>query len=96
MIAAVTALFLAAVTIAWAGRLIIGPTLHDRAAAAHAIALNVCMIIAALAVLDGRPAWIDAALALGIADLVLMVAAMKVFRLRSLQTALVREPAGER
>jgi multisubunit Na+/H+ antiporter MnhF subunit len=90
MIAFVTALALAAAMIVALYRLAVGPTLHDRAMSAYAALTIASLWIAAVGVLDARPAWIDIAVALVFADFVLAVAVMKAFRTRSLQTALSR------
>ncbi len=93
MIAAAAALILLLALAAWIGRLLIGPTLHDRLLGAQGAALTVCLLMAALAALVNRPEWIDLALVILFADLVFGVAALKLFRVRSLQTALAREPS---
>jgi len=95
MIAAVTALVLGAGVLLAFVRLVTGPTLHDRAMAAQAGLLCGTLWLAALAVLDGRAAWLDAALALAFCDFILAVAFFKAFRARSLQTALARPRAGQ-
>lgn len=66
-------------------RLMVGPTLYDRALAAHALALLGAIGLAALAVAAKAAVWIDAAIALVLADVVLAVAVLKFFRFRSLQ-----------
>lgn len=78
------ALLLAAMALA-SIRLMAGPTLYDRALAAHAMALLAALALAALAVAAGRPDWIDAAIALVLADVTLAVVVLKCFRFRSLQ-----------
>lgn len=75
-------------------RLLIGPTLYDRALAAHAIVLKAVLLIAAVAVLRGDAALADAGFALVFAAFVASAAMMKFFRLRTFQPPLVR--AGER
>ena len=90
MIAFAASLALAAAMIAALYRLVIGPTLHDRAMAAYSGLLIATLWIAALAVLDARAEWLDIALALAFADFVIGVGVMKAFRARSLQTALAR------
>jgi multicomponent Na+:H+ antiporter subunit F len=71
-----------------AARLFVGPTLHDRLLAAHCFALGACMLIAALAAAARRPDWADVAVALCLADFVVLAAACKFLRYRSFQTAL--------
>jgi multisubunit Na+/H+ antiporter MnhF subunit len=93
VIAFATALALGAGALAALGRLVAGPTLHDRAMAAQACLLCITVWIAALGALAGRAAWIDIALALAIGDIVVAIATFKAFRVRSLQTALAR-PGG--
>jgi multisubunit Na+/H+ antiporter MnhF subunit len=90
MIAFLCGLALCALLAAALWRLVIGPTLHDRALAAHTCVLLAALAVAALAALDRRVAWIDVAIALLVAEFVLGVAIMKAFRARSLQSALSR------
>lgn len=90
MIATAAALVLCAVLIAWLLRAITGRTLHDRALGAHAALLTGVLLAAALAAIAGQAAWLDLALAIVIGDVILVVAVLKVFRVRSLQTALAR------
>jgi multisubunit Na+/H+ antiporter MnhF subunit len=90
VIASAAALLLCAVLIVWLLRAVTGRTLHDRALGAHAAALTGALLAAALAAIVGQPAWLDLSLALAIGDAILVVAVMKVFRVRSLQTALAR------
>ena len=71
-------------------RLFSGPTLHDRALAARTLLIRVSLVCAAVAVAMGRSAWLDAAFAIVFAALVLMIAVMKVFRVRSFQAPLAR------
>jgi multisubunit Na+/H+ antiporter MnhF subunit len=71
-------------------RLAAGPTLHDRGAAAWICVLLTALFAAALSVLDRRAEWLDLAVALLFADLVIGLALMKAFRARSLQSALAR------
>jgi multisubunit Na+/H+ antiporter MnhF subunit len=90
MIAFLTCLALSAALLGALYRLIVGPTLHDRALGAYGALLTATLQVAALAALDGRAAWIDGAVALAFADFIVAVATMKAFRTRSLQTALAR------
>lgn len=90
MIAFLCGLALCALLVAALWRLAAGPTLHDRAMAAHMGVMLAALAVAALAALDQRLAWIDVAIALVIAEFVLGVAVMKAFRARSLQSALAR------
>lgn len=75
-------------------RVLIGPTLHDRAIAAKTLLVRTVLIVAASATAAGRSDLLDVALALAFMALVLCVAIAKVFRARSFQPALVQ--AGER
>jgi len=72
-----------------------GPTLHDRALAVKTLLVRAVLICAALAVASGRSDWLDAAIALMLAAIVLVIAIAKVFRARSFQTPLMR-PQEER
>lgn len=90
MIAFLCGLALCALLTAALWRLVSGPTLHDRAIAAHTCVLLAALAIGALAVLDHRLGWIDVAVALILAEFVLGIAVMKAFRARSLQSALSR------
>lgn len=74
-------------------RLFIGPTLHDRALALRTTATKAALVCAAIAVALERSAFLDVALALVFAALVLMVLVLKVFAQRTLQGALA--PRGE-
>ena len=74
-------------------RLVLGPTLYDRALAVKSLAVRGALTTGALAVAAGRTGWIDAAFALLLAALVLMAAVAKVFRARTFQTPLMREEA---
>jgi multisubunit Na+/H+ antiporter MnhF subunit len=76
-------------------RLFSGPTLYDRALAAHAIVLLAAMAAAAAAAAVRQAAWVDAAIALVIADFVLAAAMLKYFRFRSLQPPMTRIGAAE-
>jgi multicomponent Na+:H+ antiporter subunit F len=93
MIAAAASVILVLALAAWVSRVLIGPTLHDRVLGAHGAALTASLLAAAIAALVERPDWIDVALAIVFADLVFAVAALKLFRLRSLQTGLTRASA---
>lgn len=93
MIAAAASVILGLALLAWVSRIVIGPTLHDRMLGAHGAGLTACLLVAAIAALAERPDWIDIALALLFAELVFAVAALKIVRLRSLQTALARPDA---
>jgi multisubunit Na+/H+ antiporter MnhF subunit len=97
MIAAAAALLLSAVLLAWLLRAVTGRTLHDRALGAHAAMLTGALLAAAMAAIAGQASWLNLAIALLIGDAILVVAVLKVFRVRSLQTALVRPlSVGER
>jgi multicomponent Na+:H+ antiporter subunit F len=71
-------------------RLVAGPTLHDRALAAHAIVLNAVLICAAIAVSAGRADWTDAAFALVLGSFVVHAAALKFFSAGTFQAPLAR------
>lgn len=90
----VAALLLVAIALA-SVRLLLGPTLYDRALAAHVIVFLAALCVAAVAVAMGQPAWIDAAVALIIADLALAIAMLKYFGRRSLQPPLARAGSSE-
>jgi multisubunit Na+/H+ antiporter MnhF subunit len=90
VIAIATAAVLAALLFIALWRLVSGPTLHDRGAAAWICVLIAALFAAALAVMDRRAEWLDLAVVLLFADLVIGLALMKAFRARSLQSALAR------
>jgi multicomponent Na+:H+ antiporter subunit F len=92
MIAAIAILALTAILAAWLIRAITGPTLHDRALGAHAAVLTGVLLAAALAALAENPGWLDLAIALLLADVLVVVGMLKVVRLRTLQSALARDP----
>lgn len=71
-------------------RLFAGPTLYDRAMAANAIAAKAALVCAAVAVIAGRAAWIDAAFALVLGVFVANVAIVKFFRAGTFQPPLGR------
>jgi multisubunit Na+/H+ antiporter MnhF subunit len=71
-------------------RLFSGPTLHDRALAAKTVMVRAALICAALAVAAGRSDWLDAAIAVVLAAIVLVLAITKVFRTRTFQAPLSR------
>lgn len=75
-------------------RLFVGPTLYDRALAAHAVILLAALAAAALGAGMARASIVDTAIALVFSDLVLAAAVLKFFRFRSLQPPLAR-PRGE-
>ncbi|MGE0046041.1 MAG: cation:proton antiporter [Hyphomonadaceae bacterium] len=68
----------------------LGPTLHDRMLAAHAFAMRAALLIAIAAVAFGARAWIDAAIALLFAEFVVVAAALKFLRYRTLQAPLAQ------
>jgi multisubunit Na+/H+ antiporter MnhF subunit len=74
-------------------RLVIGPTLYDRALAVKSLAVRGALAAGALAVAGGETGWIDAAFALLLGALVLIAAVAKVFRARTFQAPLMREEA---
>lgn len=72
-------------------RLAVGPTLHDRALAVKTLIVQAALVCAAFAVAGGQSVWLDVALALMFAVLVLVVAVLKVFRARTFQAPLAAE-----
>ena len=94
MIAIVAALLLLPVIALASVRLFIGPTLYDRALAAHVIVLLAALAGAAAAVGFHQPAAIDVAIALVVGDLVLAAAILKYFRFRSFQPPMARAQPG--
>lgn len=95
MIASIAALILCATLAAWIYRVARGPTLADRALGLHGATLTACLLAAALAALARRPAWTDIALALFVADVMIVVMTLRLFRLRSLQAPLSSVEAKE-
>jgi multicomponent Na+:H+ antiporter subunit F len=71
-------------------RLFGGPTLYDRTLAANAIVSKAALICAAIAVIAGQSAWVDAAIALTFTAFVVNVAILKFFRARTFQAPLSR------
>lgn len=71
-------------------RLVRGPTLYDRALAAHAFIFVGALAAAAIGAASGQAAWIFAAVALVVSDLAIAIAVLKFFRYRSLQPPLSR------
>lgn len=71
-------------------RLFGGPTLYDRALAASSIISKAALVCAALAVALGESSWIDVAIALALGGLVLNIAVLKFFRVRTFQAPLAR------
>lgn len=93
MIALAAAISAGAVMMLALVRLFGGQTLYDRALAARSALVRAVLVCAAIAVAAGRSDWLDAAIALGFAALVLMVAVVKVFRVRTFQAPMAREEA---
>jgi multicomponent Na+:H+ antiporter subunit F len=91
-IASFAASGLALLTALFMVRLFIGPTLHDRLLAAQCVAVNACLLIAALATAAKRPDWVDAAIAMALGAFVVLAAGCKFLRYRSFQTALSPAP----
>ncbi len=87
LVAAVGALIAAALIMT---RLFAGPTLYDRALAAHGVVSKVALVCAALAVMAGAPQYVDVALALVLGAFVASAATLKFFRARSFQPTLSR------
>lgn len=71
-------------------RLFGGPTLYDRTLAANAILAKAGLVCAAVGVMAGQSAWIDAAFALVLCGFVLNIAILKFFRVRTFQAPLAR------
>ena len=71
-------------------RLFVGPTLYDRALAAHPVAVQITVICAAGAAVAVRAAWLDVALAFVFALLITSTEVLKYFRARSFQAPLAR------
>jgi multicomponent Na+:H+ antiporter subunit F len=69
-------------------RLVQGPTASDRLLAAHALGMIAALTAACIAIALGNAALLDGALALALADAVLVVAAIKALRRNSFQPAL--------
>lgn len=69
-------------------RVLAGPTLYDRVLATMAVCVQGVLIAAALSVAGGQSIWIDVCFALVAATLVLSIAVLKFFRMRTLQTPL--------
>lgn len=95
MIAAVLAIAAMSAAALVAVRFLAGPTLYDRLLAAHSIAVKAAVIAAAAAVIAKRVDWLDAAIAVALALLVLQVAVAKYFRARSFQPPMARHAGGE-
>jgi multicomponent Na+:H+ antiporter subunit F len=71
-------------------RLFAGPTLYDRTLAANGIIIKLAIIVAAAGVIAARAEYVDAALAFVLACVVVNVAVLKFFRVRTLQAPLAR------
>jgi multicomponent Na+:H+ antiporter subunit F len=93
MIAVVAAAGLVLALLLGLVRLFIGPTLYDRALAVKTLIIRAALVCGAMAVAAGESLWVDVALALALAGLVLMMAVTKVFRARTFQAPLAREDA---
>lgn len=76
-------------------RLVLGPTLYDRVLATHAMASGLAVVCAAYAALTGRDEIVDAALGIVLGALVLLLATLKFFRVRSFQPPLARYGRGD-
>lgn len=70
------------------GRMIMGPTQHDRALALRSLAIKAALVSAALGVVLERPDYLDVALVFALGAVVVLVAIARVFRLRNLQAPL--------
>ncbi len=77
-------------------RLAAGPTLYDRALAAHAIAVRCAFVMALLGATPGlgHAHLMQAALLILVADFVMVAAASKFLRHRTFQTRLAHEQDG--
>ncbi|MBX3509998.1 MAG: hypothetical protein KF700_02285 [Hyphomonadaceae bacterium] len=74
----------------WLVRLFAGPTLHDRALAANGVCMSAALACAAMSAATKQAPWAEAAFALVLAGVVLNVAVLKFFRMRSFQPPLAR------
>ncbi|MES1204106.1 MAG: hypothetical protein ABUS57_21925 [Pseudomonadota bacterium] len=90
VIAAGGASFLLAAAIA---RLLMGPTLWDRALAVQSALLKLVIVVAALALLAGRADWLDMSFALLFGLVVFNLAALKLYRMRTFQAPLTGKGA---
>ena len=75
-------------------RLFLGPTLQDRALAAHGIVLKVAVAAAAIAVMLRDEIGINVAFALVLATFVTAAALLKFFRVRTFQAPMARHGRG--
>jgi len=75
-------------------RVFVGPTLYDRLAGAHGVAIMAALVCASLAVAFGDEAGLDVALALVLAGYVGAAASLKFFRFRSFQPPIAMQSAG--
>lgn len=66
-------------------RFLLGPSLYDRALAAHAVVAMMALACSGLGAASGAPQWIDVAIALLLALFVFDVALLKLVRLKSFQ-----------
>ncbi|MEQ1489368.1 MAG: monovalent cation/H+ antiporter complex subunit F [Terricaulis sp.] len=71
-------------------RLFAGPTLYDRTLAMNGVVMKLAVIAAAAAVVTGRAALVDAALAFLLASVVANIAVLKFFRSGTFQAPLTR------
>lgn len=88
MIAAFIAVALSLLLLLSAPRVFLGPTLYDRMLAAMAVCIDATLIAAALAAASGHAEWIDVSFALIATAIVLAVAVLKFFRMRTFQAPL--------
>jgi multisubunit Na+/H+ antiporter MnhF subunit len=88
MMALIAALGALAVVALAGVRLFVGPTLQDRMLGANLMIIGVVLVCAALASLARNPLWTEVAIALLLCCYALNVAALRVFRLNSLQAPL--------
>lgn len=88
MIALVALLGTALASILCLARVVVGPTQHDRALALRSCMIKLALAAAALGVLLERPQYLDVAVALTLSTLVVLVAFVRVFRLRNMQAPL--------
>jgi multicomponent Na+:H+ antiporter subunit F len=73
-------------------RLFAGPTMHDRVLAAHAFALLVALLAAALAAAAREAVWLDFSIVVVLVDLLTVAVSLKFLRYRTMQNPLDRFP----
>lgn len=88
MIVPLIALGLFVLVVLTSVRLAMGPTLQDRALAAKALIVQAALLCAAFAAAADLPGLVDVSLVLVLGALVLLLAVVKIFRLRTFQAPL--------